>query len=142
MPVNVQKETTKTSSGPVSDQVSQTSTAAQVPTSGEVIAAKQEAESDRGNAWVWYIVGVIDLLLLLRIVFYLAGAESVGFANLLYGITGPLVAPFRGIFPNPDAAGSYFDMAALAAIVIFALLGWIVSRLIDLATRPANSKKI
>jgi hypothetical protein len=33
-------------------------------------------------------------------------------------------------------------MAALAAIIVFALLGWIVTRLIDLATRPTNSKKI
>lgn len=142
MPVNIEKETTTTSSGPVSDQVSQTSTVAQVPTSSEAVDAQQEAESDRGNAWVWYIVGVIDLLLVLRIVFYLAGAASVGFASLLYGITGPLAAPFRGIFPNINTEGSYFDMAALAAIIVFALIGWIVTRLIDLATRPANSKKI
>jgi hypothetical protein len=103
MPVNIEKETTTTSSGPVSDQVSQTSTVAQVPTSSEAVDAQQEAESDRGNAWVWYIVGIIDLLLVLRIVFYLAGAASVGFASLLYGITGPLTAPFRGIFSNPNA---------------------------------------
>ena len=49
MPIEVQKEVTSTSEGPVSDQVSQTATTAQVSTNAEV----QDAHSDRGNAWIW-----------------------------------------------------------------------------------------
>jgi len=138
MPVEIEKEVTTTSSGPVADQVSQTATTTQAPT----VAEHQDAQSDRGNAWVWYIVAIIDLLLLLRILFHLFGARSVGFASLLYSVTGFLVAPFRGIFPNPVVEGSYFDMASITAIIVYALVGWGVVRLIDLATRPANSKKI
>ena len=138
MPIKVEKKVTTESDGAAADQVSQTSTVSQVPTGGEA----QDAQADRGNAWIWYIVGLIDVLLVLRIAFSLLGARSVGFANLLYSITNPLVAPFRGIFPSPGVVGSYFDTASLAAIIAYVLLGWIVSRLIDLATRPANSKKI
>lgn len=134
----VEKEVTTKSSDPLTDQVSQTSTVTDVPTRGEA----QDAQADRGNAWIWYIVGLVDLSLLLRFIFYIFAARSVGFADGLYNATNPLVAPFRGIFPNPQVVGSYFDTAALAGIVIYALLGWIVSRLIDLATRPANSSKI
>lgn len=138
MSVEVQKEVTTTSQGPVSDQVSQTATTTQVATNAEV----QDAHSDRGNAWIWYIVGIIDLLLLLTLVFRLFGAKAVGFASFLYNITDVLVAPFRGIFSNPRIEGSYFDTAALVAAVVYVLIGWIVARLIDLATRPASSKKI
>lgn len=138
MPVEIEKEVTTKSSGPVSDQVSQTATATEAPTNDE----QQDAQSDRGNAWIWYIVGIIDLLVALRLVFHLFGARAVGFADLLYKVTGLFVAPFRGIFANPTIEGSYFDMAALTAIIIYALLGWIISRLIDLATRPTNSKKV
>ncbi len=138
MPVEVEKEVTTTSEGPVADQVSQTATVSQVPTGAEV----QDARSDRGNAWIWYIVGIIDLILLLRLVFLLLGARAVGFADFLYSISSPFVAPFRGIFPNPQVEGSYFDMASFAAIIVYALLGWVVARLIDLATRPGNSSKI
>ncbi len=134
----VEKEVTTKSSDPVADQVSHTSTVTQVPTNDET----KDAQADRGNAWIWYIVGLVDLSLLLRFAFYLFGARAVGFADLLYSITNPLVAPFRGIFPNSQVVGSYFDTASLAAIVVYALLGWVVSRLIDLATRPANSQKI
>lgn len=138
MPVEVEKEVTTASSGPVTDQVSQTATVTKVPTVAEV----QDARSDRGNAWIWYIVGIIDLLLVLRLVFKLFGAKTVGFADLLYSVTGPLVAPFRGIFSNPQVQGAHFETAALAAIIVYALVGWIISRLIDLSTRPNSSKKI
>lgn len=138
MPVEVQKEVTATSAGPVADQISQTSTTSKVSTNAEV----QDAHSDRGNAWIWYIVGIIDLLLVLGIVFKLLGAKAVGFANFLYSITNFFAAPFRGIFPNPKIEGAYFDTAAFVAIIVYVLLGWIIARLIDLATRPTSSKKI
>lgn len=138
MPVEVQKEVTSASEGPVSDQVSQTATTTQVSTNAEV----QDARSDRGNAWIWYIVGIIDVLLLLGLVFKLFGAKAVGFANFLYSITNFFAAPFRGIFPNPKVEGAYFDTSALVAIVVYVLVGWIISRLIDLSTRPANSPKV
>lgn len=138
MPINVEKEVTTTSSDPITDTVSQSATVAQVPTGGEM----KDARADRGNAWIWYIVGIIDFLLAARLVFNLLGARSVGFASFLYSITGPFVAPFRGIFSNSTAGGSYFDMASLVAIVAYIALGWVVSRLIDLVTSPTNSNKV
>lgn len=138
MPVEIEKEVTTQTSGPVADQVSQTATTTMAPT----VAEHKDAQSDRGNAWVWYIVGIVDALLVLRILFHLFGARAVGFASLLYDVTDFLVAPFRGIFPNPTVEGSYFDMASITAIIVYALIGWGIVRLIDLATRPANSKKI
>jgi uncharacterized protein YggT (Ycf19 family) len=138
MPIIVEKEVTTNNSDPLTNQVSQSATTTQVATGGEV----KDAQADRGNAWIWYIIGIIDFLLVTRFVFNLLAARSVGFADLLYNITSPLVAPFRGIFPNSTADSSYFDMASLVAIVAYMALGWIVSRLIDLVTRPTNSQKI
>lgn len=137
MSIEVKKEVTTSSDGPFHDQVRQTETSSQIPTYSE----QRNAQSDRGNAWVWYIVGIVDLLLALRIIFHLFGARAVGFADFLYGITGPFVAPFRGIFPNPAVDGSYFDMASLTAIIVYVILGWIISGLINLATRPTDSKE-
>lgn len=138
MPVEIEKKVTKENNDPVSNQVSQTATTTEAPTENE----QQDAQSDRGNAWIWYVVGIIDLLIALRLVFHLFGARSAGFTDFLYAITSPFVAPFRGIFASPSVDGSYFDTASLVAIVIYALLGWIIARLIDLATRPNDSKKV
>ena len=137
MPDEINKQVTTETSNPVADQVSQTATTTQVPTETET----KEAKSDRGNAWVWYLVGIIDLLLALRLIFHLLGAKSVGFADFLYNISSVFIAPFRGIFANPSIEGSYFDSAALLAIVVYVLFGWLIVGLINLIARPVNSNK-
>lgn len=135
MPVDVEKEVTTTSTGQTSDQVSQTTTAAQVSTNAEV----KNQQATRGNAWIWYIVGIIDVLLLLRLLFHLFGARDTGFTSLLYAISGPLAAPFKGIFAAPTVQGAYFDTAAIAAVIIYILVGWGIAKLIDLAARPSST---
>ena len=108
------------------------------------IASPEEmksARADKKNQVVWYVVGIINTLLVLRIVFFLFGARDVGFASLLYSITGPFVSLFKGIFSSPAAGSSYFDTASLLAIVVLSLIGWGVSELINLIQRPAPTKE-
>lgn len=98
------------------------------------------ARADKKNQIVWYVVGIINALLILRLIFLLLGAKDVGFASLLYSVTDPLVNIFKGIFSAPQVQGSYFDTAALLAIVVVSLLGWGISALIDVMHRPAPTK--
>jgi len=138
MPTEINKEVTTETSTPQSSQVSQTVSSTQVPTGAE----RQEASANRGSAWIWYVVGVISVLIALRLIFKLFGANEVGFTDFLYAITGPFVAPFLGIFPAPTVEGSYFETASLVAIIVYAIIGWIIARLIDVAARPANSSQL
>jgi uncharacterized protein YggT (Ycf19 family) len=110
-----------------------TQTVQQVASPQEVKVAKAEKK----NQVVWYIIGIINALLILRIVFLMLGAKNVGFASMLYSITNPFVSLFKGIFPAPVAGGSYFDTAAILAIVVLSLLGWGISALINLMHKPA-----
>ena len=94
-----------------------------------VVAAK-------ANDWIWYIVGVIEVLLALRFAFLALGAADAGFTSFLYSLTHPLIAPFVGIFSSPSADTGYIDSAAVLAMVIYALLGWGISALVDVIKRP------
>jgi len=96
-----------------------------------------EAQSNKKTQVIWYIVGIINTLLILRVIFLLLGARTVGFATALYSITHPFVAPFTGIFASPAASGAYFDSAAIVAIVVYTLVGWGLSALIDVLFRPS-----
>jgi len=138
MSVDVEKKIVETNRTPVTHRVNETVTTTHVPSYRE----EKDAEADRGNAWIWYIVGIVNLLLLIRLVLYLFGARSVGFTETIYSLTNPLVSPFRGMFNNPQIDGSFFDLAALTAIIVYTIIGWGISRLIDLLARPNNSKKI
>ena len=86
---------------------------------------------------VWFIVGLIDALLIIRFLLRLLGA-SIGadFVRFIYGITQPLIAPFRGIF-NTSGSGSYvFEPESLVAIIVYTLIGWGIATLIRILTSP------
>jgi hypothetical protein len=91
------------------------------------------------NSLIWFIVGVLSILLIIRFVLLAAGAnEDAGFAQLIYGLTGWMVAPFANLFGQPitypGAAGTgIIEWASLVAIVVIVLIGWILTRIADLA---------
>ena len=98
----------------------------------------QEAKAEKNNQVIWYIIGVINALLALRIVFRLLGANDTGFVSILYTVTSPFTVLFRGIFAEPSLNGSYFDIPAVLAIIILSLLGWGISSLINVTKRPVS----
>lgn len=85
---------------------------------------------------VWFIVGIINVLIAIRFALLLLGAnQSAGFVDFIYGITGVLVAPFTGIFGEPTYGRFMFDWSSVLAVVIYSLLAWGIVKLMTL-TRP------
>ena len=80
---------------------------------------------------VYLIFGVIDGLLLIRLVLKLLGANpNAGFSSWVYGFTDIFLAPFRDLLPNVISGQSIFEMSAVVAILVYALIGWVIARLI------------
>ena len=105
----------------------------------ETYATASDPYEDRRNAaWrvgqlVYLIFGVMIALIGIRFVLLLLGANpNAGFTNFIYDITGPLVAPFEGIFGAPDVESGIFDPASLVAIVVYSLVAWVIAKLIDI----------
>jgi hypothetical protein len=64
----------------------------------------------RGTQIVWYILGVVEVLLVFRFILKLLGANPVaGFSSFIYGATYVFAAPFLGVFRVSYAAGSIFE---------------------------------
>ncbi len=116
---------------PVTGSTEAVHTIEQVPTK----AAVQEVKANKANAYIWYVIGLINVLLALRFVFLLLGARNTGFTSFLYNITNPLMAPFKGIFASPAAETGYFDTASLLAMVVYALIGWGIVSLIEIGKK-------
>ncbi len=89
----------------------------------------------------WFIIALIATLIGLRFALKLLGASpSAEFVGFIYGVTSPLVAPFRGIFPD-SAQGFYvFEPSSLVALVIYLLIGWGIVALIKIITAPRHSR--
>ena len=92
---------------------------------------------------VWFLAGLIDVIIAIRFVMKLLGAnQTSGFVSFMYSISEPLIAPFRGIFGTPAAGGSVLEPASLVAIVIYSLIGWGLVALIRLLTAPKGVRPV
>lgn len=87
----------------------------------------------RFNQIIWYILGFIEVLLVFRIILKALGANPyVGFTNLIYSITTPLVAPFSGILRVYASGSSVFEWSAIIAVIVYLCIAWGFIHLLDL----------
>ncbi|MEP6693505.1 MAG: YggT family protein [Chloroflexota bacterium] len=85
---------------------------------------------------VTLVFTVLEVLLLLRFVFKLTGANSnQPLIAALYGATEPLVRPFQGIFPEPQGP-PVLDIAALLSITFLFLVALLIVALVRAITDP------
>ena len=85
---------------------------------------------------VTLIFTVLEVLLLLRFFFKLAGANSnQPLIAALYNATEPLVRPFQGIFPVPEGP-PVLDIAAVLSIGFLFLIGLLIVALVRAITNP------
>ena len=86
---------------------------------------------------VYLILGVLETLLVIRFVLKLLAANpDAAFTSFIYALTEPFVTPFAGVFPTPQTQGTILDLAAVLAMIVYALLVWgIVSVIYTLGTR-------
>jgi hypothetical protein len=114
--------------------VDQTATTASDP-----YAAKRRTASRVVQA-IYLVFGVIEALIAIRIVLHALGANpNAGFAQFVYGLTAPLVAPFAGLFGNPQANGSVLELQSIVALVVYALVAWLLAKLASLMLGESRS---
>src|SRR5947209_5069026 len=74
----------------------------------------------RFNQIVWYILGLIEVLLVFRLVLKAMGANSlVGFTSLIYALTNPLAAPFSGILGISVAGNSLIEWSTIISAIVY-----------------------
>lgn len=78
----------------------------------------------RGTQIVWYILGVIEVLLAFRFVLKLLAANpGAGFTDFIYGVTYVFAAPFLNVFRMTQVAGTVFEWTTLLAMFVY----WMVA---------------
>jgi hypothetical protein len=78
----------------------------------------------RGTQIVWYILGLIEILLAFRFVLKLLGANpAAGFTSFIYGATYIFAAPFLSVFRITKILGSVFEWTTLLAMFVY----WVIA---------------
>jgi hypothetical protein len=78
---------------------------------------------------IYYILGVIEILLAFRFIFRILGANSQNaFVSFLYSVASFFSTPFSGIFnsfvPYGLAAKSVFEPSIIIGMAVYAVIAW------------------
>ena len=103
----------------------------------EVQTTQKEPERERrfftfkATQLVWLLFGILETLLALRFGLKLIGANPDSpIAVLIYGFTSLFLFPFTGLTGTPAAGGMVLEISTVIAMVVYALIGWALERII------------
>jgi uncharacterized protein YggT (Ycf19 family) len=82
---------------------------------------------------------VVYALLGLRFLLALLAARSTGFVRVLFAVTDPLYAPFRGVLRAGSIGDGSFAMSLIFAVVVYMLAHVAVHQLLHLIARPRTT---
>lgn len=89
---------------------------------------------------IYFIFGILEILLAFRFIFKLAGAsQGSAFVSFIYRITRIFISPFEGIFRRAVAPGvettSVLEPSTIVALIVYMLLAWGIVNLIGVISR-------
>jgi len=80
---------------------------------------------------IWLLFGFLEAVIGLRVVLKLIAANPNNpFAHLIYSFTDLFLWPFRGLTATPSFDGMVLEIPAIIAIFVYALVGWLLVRLV------------
>ncbi len=104
-----------------------------------IAAANQNASIARIVHIIYFLFGVLELLLLIRFTLQLIGAnDGNSFASFINALSAPFVVLFATLVKNPVLSNTaVFEMTTLIAMFVYAILSWLIGRLVWLLlSRP------
>lgn len=100
-------------------------------------AEQRAATATRIKQIISFVFGAVAVLLGVRFVLLLLGASQASpFVQAVYGLSGVFAMPFFGIFGEPSFNSSVLEWASLVGIVVYLLVAWGLSKLVDVTYAP------
>jgi uncharacterized protein YggT (Ycf19 family) len=87
-----------------------------------------------------YVFFLIYSLIALEVGLELLGArESSGFKRFLDAVTAPILAPFRGLMPDPSVGSFQLMISYVVAAIVYLVLHQAVKRLLRMVAGPTST---
>jgi|GEM_PF-297017 len=91
---------------------------------------------------IWYILGIIEVVLAFRVLLKLLGANTYsGFTSFIYAISSPFASPFAGILGISGASGMILEWSTLIAMAVYAVLAYGIVALFQMV-KPTNKTEV
>lgn len=94
---------------------------------------------------VYYVLGVLEVLLAFRLIFKLLGANPQSpFVSFIYSVSQAFLSPFTGIFRSAVTKGieaqSVLEPTTIIAMIVYAILAWGIVKLIEISKPQQKTK--
>jgi uncharacterized protein YggT (Ycf19 family) len=100
-------------------------------TEGDLLRARQSARISQVVNYVFgFVYGLIGLLIVLELI---GARESSGFKQFINSVTWPLVAPFKGLMPDPRVGNFQLMLSYIIGLVVYGLVHLAIRGLLRLA---------
>ena len=91
---------------------------------------------------IWYIVGVVEVLLAFRVILKLLGANTYsGFTSFIYTVSNPFALPFAGILGVTASSDMVFEWSTLIAMAVYVVLAYGGVQLLQLV-KPTTPQEV
>jgi len=95
----------------------------------------------RGTQIVWYILLVIEILLMFRFFLKLVGANTAaGFTQFIYTASYPFAGPFAAVFNLTQVQGSIFEWSTLLSMFFYFIVAWLIVKAFVMA-KPVSTEE-
>lgn len=74
---------------------------------------------------------LLEILLVLRFILRLLGANATDLVGWIYNTTAPYIQPFTGIFALPEPTGVVIEFATLVALVVYGVISGVLTYMIN-----------
>lgn len=91
---------------------------------------------------IWYVLGIIEVVLGFRILLKLLGANPAsGFTSFIYAISAPFALPFAGILRVSAGSGMVLEWSTFIAMAVYAIVAYGLVALFQLV-KPTNPVEV
>ncbi len=113
--------------------------------SRDSVYTKEKEKNFNGGRIVYYILGLLEVLLGFRLVFKLLGANpGSGFVSFIYSMSDIFLVPFNAIFRSAATQGieteALLEPSTIIAMVVYALAAWGIVKLMSIMTGQSDNR--
>lgn len=90
---------------------------------------------------IWWILGFVEIILALRFILKLLGANASMFTGLVYGLSAPFALPFMGMFGVTAEGDNIVEWTTLIALLVYPLLAMGIVKILQVA-KPTTSEEV
>jgi uncharacterized protein YggT (Ycf19 family) len=110
-------------------------------TTREELAVRRRRRLAKWSQVITLIFAILEMAIAFRVLLKLIAANPASpFAQFMYQMTGPFLAPFAGLTATPSADGAVLEIPALIAMLVYGVLYLLVIRVLWLIFEPAKAR--